>query len=254
LEKGPYFSPCSCKQEIGAIYWKGGKIELADVCKEERRKSLRKRSLGPHPASAQPSPPKFPSLAAKSSLQNIFLEITFNTTTSTPTLPPSTISTMGKGKGKKGRHEAKLAAKKAAEVPKIPGAPRPANPVKKAKKLLSREKKSAINTNPPGPEKFPIPMGRPKPFTKSPQHAKWPALFKKHLGLIESHIRALDRVMQSMKSEMGQMPEKERMEWELGERGNWRAICEMMDRARGVLADARKAAQGIVSSWFHERL
>lgn len=32
LEKGPYFSPCSCKQEIGAIYWKGGKIELADVC------------------------------------------------------------------------------------------------------------------------------------------------------------------------------------------------------------------------------
>ena len=93
-------------------------------------------------------------------------------------------------------------------------------------------------------------MGRPKPFTKSPQHAKWPALFKKHLGLIESHIRALDRVMQSMKSEMGQMPEKERMEWELGERGNWRVICNMMDRAREVLAGAREAAKGIVSFQF----
>jgi len=96
-------------------------------------------------------------------------------------------------------------------------------------------------------------MGRPKPFTKSPQHAKWPALFKKHLGLIESHIRALDRVMQSMKSEMGQMPEKERMEWELGERGNWRVICNMMDQARTVLADARVAAQGIVSFHFRRR-
>jgi hypothetical protein len=160
---------------------------------------------------------------------------------------------MGKGKGKKGRREAKLAAKKATEVPKIPGVPRPANPVKKAKKLASREKKSAINTNPPGPEKFPIPMGRPKPFTKSPQHAKWPALFKKHLGLIESHIRALDRVMQSMKSEMGQMTEKERLEWELGERGNWRVICNMMDQARTVLADARVAAQGIVSSHSRRR-
>jgi hypothetical protein len=160
---------------------------------------------------------------------------------------------MGKGKGKKGRREAKLAAKRATEVPKIPGAPRPANPVKKAKKLASREKKSAMNTNPPGPEKYPIPMGRPKPFAKSPQHAKWPALFKKHLGLIESHIRALDRVMQSMKSEMGQMSEKERLEWELGEKGNWRVICEMMDRARGVLADAREAAKGIVCSHFRRR-
>ncbi len=152
---------------------------------------------------------------------------------------------MGKGKGKKGRREAKLTVKKINQEPKVPGLT-PVNPVKKAKKLLSREKKSLRNTNPPGPASFPIPMGRPKPFTKSPQHAKWPALFKKHLGVIEAHIRSLDRVMQSMKSEMGQMGEKERLEWELGERGNWRVICEMMDRAREVLTAARKAARGIV--------
>ncbi|KAH7305710.1 hypothetical protein BKA65DRAFT_415564 [Rhexocercosporidium sp. MPI-PUGE-AT-0058] len=91
-------------------------------------------------------------------------------------------------------------------------------------------------------------MGRPKPFTKSPQHAKWPALFKKHLGVIEAHIRSLDRVMQSMKSDMSEMPEKERLEFELGERGNWRVICGMMDRAREVLTSARVAAKGIVPS------
>lgn len=157
------------------------------------------------------------------------------------------IDIMGKGKGKKGRAEAKLDAKKTNQEPKIPGLPKPDKPLKKAKKVPSREKKSALNTNPPGPANYPLPMGRPKPFTKSPQHAKWPALFKKHLGVIEAHIRSLDRVMQSMKSEMGQMEEKERLEWELGEKGNWRVICEMMDRAREVLAAARKAAQGIVS-------
>jgi hypothetical protein len=160
---------------------------------------------------------------------------------------------MGKGKGKKGRREAKIAAKKATEGPKISGVPKAGNPIKKAKKLASREKKSSMNTNPPGPEKFPIPMGRPKPFTKSPQHAKWPALFKKHLGVIEAHIRSLDRVMQSMKAQMGEMEDKERMEWELGERGNWRVICNMMDRAREVLAGAREAAKGIVSPHFHGR-
>ncbi|EKD15706.1 hypothetical protein MBM_06334 [Drepanopeziza brunnea f. sp. 'multigermtubi' MB_m1] len=155
---------------------------------------------------------------------------------------------MGKGKGKAGRREAKLAAKKLNQVPKIPGVPKPAQPQKKAKKIPSREKKSTINTNMPGPAAYPIPMGRPKPFTKSPQHAKWPTLFKKHLQLIESQIRALDRIMQSMKLDMVTMPEKERLEYELGERGNWRVICGMMDRTREVLAMARQAARGILPS------
>lgn len=188
-----------------------------------------------------------------SELQNYFLGGP-RTSTTTPKKLSSTqrapINKMGKGKGKKGRAEAKLDAKKASQEPKIPGLLKSDKPLQKAKKVPSREKKSALNTNPPGPANYPLPMGRPKPFTKSPQHAKWPALFKKHLGVIEAHIRSLDRVMQSMKSEMGQMEEKERLEWELGERGNWRVICEMMDRAREVLAAARKAAQGIVSH-FH---
>ena len=149
---------------------------------------------------------------------------------------------MGKGQGKKGRREAKLTKKPNSS--KIPGAP---NPAKKAAKLLAREKKSLRDTSPPNPESPSTSMERPNPFIKSPQHAKWPALFKKHLGVIESHVRSLDRVMQSMKSEMGEMTEKERMVWEMGERGNWRVICGMMDRAREVLASAREAAKGIVS-------
>ena len=153
---------------------------------------------------------------------------------------------MGKGKGKKGRREAKLAAKNLIQEPKVAAVPKPVNPAKKAKKLLSREKKLAMNANPPGPAALSIPIGRSKPVPKTLQHAKWPALFKRHLGVIESHIRSLDRVMQSMKSEMGQMAEKERLEWELDERGNWRVICNMMDRAREVLAGAREAAKGIV--------
>ncbi|PBP17954.1 hypothetical protein BUE80_DR011346 [Diplocarpon rosae] len=155
---------------------------------------------------------------------------------------------MGKGKGKAGRKEAKLAAKKLNQAPKIPGMPKPAQPQKKAKKIPSREKKSALNTNPPGPATYPLPMGRPKPFTKSPQHAKWPALFKKHLQVIEAHIKDLDRVMSSMKADMATMSEKERSEMESGERGNWRAICGMMDRAREVLTNAKLSARGILPS------
>ncbi|KAE9373943.1 hypothetical protein N431DRAFT_482803 [Stipitochalara longipes BDJ] len=153
---------------------------------------------------------------------------------------------MGKGKGKKGKKEPKSVVKKATVISKVPREPRPVNPVKKAKKLLSKEKKAAMTANPLGSDPNSIAMAASNRVMKNLLHAKWPALFKKHLGVIESHIKALDRTMQSMKSEMAQMPEKERMEWELGERGNWRVLCEMMDRARQVLADARKSAQGIL--------
>jgi hypothetical protein len=136
---------------------------------------------------------------------------------------------MGKGQGKKGRKEGKLAVKKLNPEPKIPGFPKPEKPARKAVATSA------------------LPLGHQQPFTKKPQHAKWPALFKRHLGVIESHVKNLDRVMQSTKSEMDRMDEKDRLEWELGERGNWRVICEMMDRAREVLVSARKAARGIVS-------
>jgi hypothetical protein len=136
---------------------------------------------------------------------------------------------MGKGQGKKGRKEAKLDVKKLNQEPKIPGLPKPEAPAKKAAATSA------------------LPLGQQQPFTKKLHHAKWPALFKRHLGVIESHVKNLDRVMQNTKGEMDRMDEKDRLEWELGERGNWRVICEMMDRAREVLVSARKAAQGIVS-------
>jgi hypothetical protein len=151
---------------------------------------------------------------------------------------------MGRGKGKAGRKEPTLAVRKLNREPKISGTPNSA-PQTVGTTKPPREKKSAGNTNVPDPSAFPTPMGRTKPFTK--QHAKWPALFKKNIGVIESHIKSLDRIMQSMKADMVDMPEEERLEWELGERGNWRVICGMMDRAREVLATTREAAIGIVS-------
>jgi hypothetical protein len=156
---------------------------------------------------------------------------------------------MGKGKGKKGKREEKLAVRAAKNVAKAEQRallPAGARPVKKPK--VPKAKKP--NLNPPGPASFPIPTGKPKPFTKSPQGAKWPALFKKHLGALEAHIRVLDRVRQSMKSEMEDMEEDERRMWELGEKGNWKVICEMIDRARSTLTSAREAAKGIVSPAF----
>jgi len=157
---------------------------------------------------------------------------------------------MGKGKGKKSRKEEKALAKKAkAKEPKLPGVPKLPNPAKIAKKLAAKEKKAAaVDDNPPKYEHgaFPTPLGRHKPFTK--QHAKWPALFKKHIGILESHIKALDRIMMSMRADIDLVPAKERLDYELGERGNWRAICEMMDRARQTLCSAKEAAKGIVST------
>ena len=138
---------------------------------------------------------------------------------------------MGKGQGKKGRKEAKLAVKKPNQEPKIRSLPKPKKQAKKSGSATSA-----------------LLLGQQQPFTKKPQHAKWPALFKRHLGVIESHVKNLDRVMQSTKSEMDRMDEKDRLEWDLGERGYWRVICEMMDRAREVLVSAKKAAQGIVST------
>lgn len=117
--------------------------------------------------------------------------------------------------------------------------------LKSARKLAQKAK----NQSRPVPASS-IPADQPKPLLKPPQHAKWPALFKRHLGLIESHIRGLDRVMQSMKSEMEGMSEEMRQESELGVRGNWRRICGMLDRSREVLAQARECGEGILPSQF----
>lgn len=56
--------------------------------------------------------------------------------------------------------------------------------------------------------------------------------------------------MQAMKAEMVLLEDKEREEWELGARGNWRRICGMMDRAREILGAEREAAKGILPTKF----
>jgi hypothetical protein len=116
-------------------------------------------------------------------------------------------------------------------------------PVKKEKKA----RRERPNSNPSGPAHFPIPTGHAKPFVKSPQHAKWPSMFKRHIGMVEAHIRTLDRVMMSMRANMNEMPDEEREAWERGEKGMWGTISAMMDRAKTCLIDARLAAVGIVS-------
>jgi hypothetical protein len=110
--------------------------------------------------------------------------------------------------------------------------------------------KSKIKGEPkPKREKKPKPVKVHKLLigTSTPTHAKWPSMFKRHIGVIESHIRTLDRVMQSMRANMEKMEPEERARWESGEEGKWLVICGMMVRARMALADAREAGRGIVS-------
>ncbi len=153
---------------------------------------------------------------------------------------------MGLGRAKKAKLAKSVAEKSKAKTPKIPGLPKP--PLsheeiaeRAAKKEALQEKRMAKILENLGSSSDSHTM-------KNMLHAKWPALFKKHIGVIESHIKSLERLMQSMRSEMDTFPEKQRLEWELGERGNWRVICEMMDRAREVLVGAKIAAKGIVGS------
>ncbi|KUJ10175.1 uncharacterized protein LY89DRAFT_689985 [Mollisia scopiformis] len=159
---------------------------------------------------------------------------------------------MGKGKGKKTR---KGDLKKNKE-PKIKGLPstRPPNPTKVANKLAAKQKrearlaelKAAIAKDPSLLKPFPTPMQRTEPFMKNPNAAKWPHLFKRQLGLIEMHIDSITRIMSAMKNDGDTMSEKDKLDWELGERGNWRAICGMLDKARLVLSQTKEAAQGVL--------
>lgn len=69
------------------------------------------------------------------------------------------------------------------------------------------------------------------------------------MGLIEARIKSLDRLMSTMRSYMASMPEgsAQRLDYELGERSNWRHICNMQDRARELLCMVKEEARGIVS-------
>jgi len=190
------------------------KIELADVCIEARERVF-ENGLIVRIRLACSLPRQKSQPRGKNSLQNIFLESTFQHHNLEH--HSSTFHYFYHGERNRQERSARSQARrqKSRRSPQIPGAPRPANPVKKAKKLLSREKKSAINTNPPGPEKFPIPMGRPKPLRRARSMRSGRRCLRSHLGLIESHIRALDRVMQSMRVRWGRC--RKRSGWS----GSW---------------------------------
>lgn len=94
--------------------------------------------------------------------------------------------------------------------------------------------------------KKPPPPPMPKPLLKSQQHAKWPAMFKRHLGMIETHIKLLDRMMTSMKADIDKLEPELRRQWLTGETGNWTVMVGLMKRARQTLVDARTAGSGIV--------
>jgi len=130
----------------------------------------------------------------------------------------------------------------------------------KAKNRAARKKEATAHL-PPKPRKpkppkpdplappdFSIPKSLAQPVkAKGLRHAKWPALFKKHIGLLESHIRLVTRMQESLKSEMETLSEEQKREWELDELGNWRLVCEMLDRARTLLSTAKRTAVNLVS-------
>ena len=87
-------------------------------------------------------------------------------------------------------------------------------------------------------------------------HVKWPALFKKHTGLLEAHRKLLTRVQQSLGAELHRMISnaEERAAWEERERrdeqSNWAVICGMVDRTAELLVQAKNVANSVVSSFF----
>ncbi|KAF7899981.1 hypothetical protein EAF00_004317 [Botryotinia globosa] len=96
-------------------------------------------------------------------------------------------------------------------------------------------------------DKDPLRTNKPEvPLMNRSVHAKWGALFGKHLGVLEAHCEALDRVQQAMKSEMKKLSEEEEREWELNEEGPWRILCGLLDRGRDTLVSGRKMAQFVL--------
>lgn len=85
------------------------------------------------------------------------------------------------------------------------------------------------------------------PLMNRSVHAKWGALFRKHLGVLEAHCKTLDRVQQAMKSEMERLSQEEKREWELNQDGPWRILCGLLDRGRDTLVSGRTMARFIVS-------
>lgn len=77
--------------------------------------------------------------------------------------------------------------------------------------------------------------------------ARWTALFRAHLEVLEAHVRTLEEVQRGVEREMVGLSAEEKVQWERGERGSWMVIEGMLGRAREVLGSARRAAEEVVS-------
>lgn len=115
-------------------------------------------------------------------------------------------------------------------------AARAARPVREKKKKLPADQ-DPLRTHKPV-----------TPLINRSMHAKWGALLKKHMGVLETHVKMVDRVCQLVRSEMELLGEEEKREWELDVNGPWRTTVGVLDRARGALSGARQVAGRIVSS------
>lgn len=84
-------------------------------------------------------------------------------------------------------------------------------------------------------------------FDKNPLWGKWPARFKKHMDILESHIQILNQLIHSMKNEPDCPNLVNQLDWKLGERDSYRMLFKMMDTAKEIIVHARIAAKGTVS-------
>jgi hypothetical protein len=78
--------------------------------------------------------------------------------------------------------------------------------------------------------------------------AKWSSLFKKHIGVLESHVKHLERVLQSVRHFVSDLPEVERGEWERGEKGDLVVVVGCVDRAKETVKSAKEAATLLLSA------
>ncbi|KAH8805738.1 hypothetical protein F5884DRAFT_800407 [Xylogone sp. PMI_703] len=70
---------------------------------------------------------------------------------------------------------------------------------------------------------------------------KWASLVKRHIELMDEHVKFLEQIQESMRAEMSALEKEEQMQWERGEVGHWKSLCGMIERARIGREDANSS-------------
>ncbi|RFU30704.1 hypothetical protein B7463_g5595, partial [Scytalidium lignicola] len=79
------------------------------------------------------------------------------------------------------------------------------------------------------------------PPTHDPENLKWSSLFKRHIELMDAHVKF-------MRAEMSTLDKEEQMRWESGEREHWKSLCGMIERARIGREDANSSYKFVTSN------